>query len=208
MKSALMNLALDADFAYANTLSIASQSDRLNIYPRNDRNGWSAERFVTETYPTGDALNAMTHCDIALILPDDFLVKVDRASMAFGLEVRPPMVDHEFLELAASIPSELKIRSGESKWIFKEALAEKLPETILHRKKQGFEIPVDKWIRGPLADLLSDAIRPGGPCDGIFDVRFLHGVLDAHRSGRVLAGNLLWAILVFGQWKKHYAASS
>lgn len=206
LKSTLTNLALDAKMAYANTLSIACQRDRTSIFPHGGRNGWSVERFVTDTYPPCDDLKAMTLCDIAFVLPDDFLVKVDRASMAFGLEVRPPMVDHEFLELAASIPSEFKLRNGQSKWIFKQALARKLPKEILHRPKKGFEIPVDAWLRGPLAEQLADAIRTGGPCDGIFNVRVLKSVFESHRTGKSRAGNLLWAILVFGQWKQHNCA--
>jgi asparagine synthase (glutamine-hydrolysing) len=68
--------------------------------------------------------------------------------MAYGLEVRPPLVDHELLELAAQIPSEYKVRSGETKWIFKEAYRDQLPPAVTRRAKQGFEIPVDAWLRG------------------------------------------------------------
>jgi asparagine synthase (glutamine-hydrolysing) len=178
--------------------------DRERIYTGHNGHRSTSDRFVTETYTGEDDLQSMTQCDIALVLPDDFLVKVDRASMAFGLEVRPPLVDHEFLELAASIPSELKIRAGESKWIFKQAIRNKVPVEILDRKKQGFELPVDRWLRGPLQGQLAETIRPGGPCDGILDTHELARIFESHRLGRSRNGSLLWAVLVLGQWHRKY----
>jgi asparagine synthase (glutamine-hydrolysing) len=87
-------------------------------------NGHDPSRIIREAYqtaPSRDALSGMIAADLAMLLPDDFLVKVDRASMANGLEVRPPLLDHELLELAAGIPSEWKIHRGEAKWVLKEA---------------------------------------------------------------------------------------
>ena len=101
----------------------------------------------------------MIAADVATLLPDDFLVKVDRASMACGLEVRPPLLDHELLELAARIPSRCKVRDGETKWIFKQAFrGRRLPAAILGRPKQGFDIPVDAWLRGPLRPMFESAV--------------------------------------------------
>ena len=97
---------------------------------------------ATRRPPRTMPLAGMITADVATILPDDFLVKVDRASMAHGLEVRPPLVDHELLELAARIPSRWKVHHGQTKWILKQAARESLPESILRRRKQGFEIPI------------------------------------------------------------------
>ena len=201
LKSGLTNLSRDNDRAYANTMSITDQAQRQRLFPASGINGDSAERFVTDAYPAGeDDLRSMTGCDIALVLPDDFLVKVDRASMAVGLEVRPPMVDHEFLEMAASIPSEFKIREGQSKWIFKQAVRDRLPTEILNRKKQGFEIPVDAWMRGPLREPLAETLDVNGPLAGLLDTQELARLLESHRRGTGRHGQLLWALMVLGEW--------
>src|SRR5207244_808902 len=107
-------------------------------------------------------LNGMLSADIAVVLPDDFLVKVDRASMANGLEVRPPLLDHELLELAARIPADCKVHKGEMKWIFKRAVEARLPEDVVRRPKQGFEMPIDAWLRGPLRPVFEDAVLASG----------------------------------------------
>src|SRR5439155_18830628 len=88
------------------------------------------------TAPADDDLAGMLAADVATLLPDDYLVKVDRASMAFGLEVRPPLLDHELLELAARIPSRWKVHGGETKWVFKQAFRDRLPADLLARPKQ------------------------------------------------------------------------
>ena len=108
--------------------------------------------------PANDPLGGMIAADVETLLPDDFLTKVDRASMACGLEVRPPLVDHEFLELAARIPSRFKIRHGQTKWIFKQLARRRLPAEILDRPKQGFEVPVDEWLRGPLRQMFEASV--------------------------------------------------
>src|SRR5205085_10331070 len=124
-------------------------------------NGHRPEALVCAGYataPAGDALAGMIAADVSSMLPDDYLVKVDRASMAVGLEVRPPLLDHELLELSARIPSDLKIRGGDTKWIFKQACGDLLPRELLTRRKQGFEIPVDAWLRGPLNAMFRDVV--------------------------------------------------
>src|SRR5205823_13805353 len=107
-------------------------------------------------------LDGMLSADIAVVLPDDFLVKVDRASMANGLEVRPPLLDHELLELAARIPAGYKVHKGETKWIFKRAVEARLPADVVRRPKQGFEMPIDTWLRGPLRPVFEDAVLAPG----------------------------------------------
>ncbi len=129
-KTALSNLALDAGPAYANTLTLCRQPLRRRLMAPDlaaGLNGHRPERLIWESYataPAGDALAGMIAADVGVVLPDDFLVKVDRASMAHGLEVRPPLVDHELLELAARIPSRWKVQGGQTKWILKQAYRE------------------------------------------------------------------------------------
>jgi asparagine synthase (glutamine-hydrolysing) len=171
-------------------------------------NGHDPRRVVREGYaaaPAGDALAGMIAADVAVVLPDDFLVKVDRASMAHGLEVRPPLLDHELLELAARIPSALKVRGGETKWVFKQACRDLLPDTILRRPKHGFEVPVDAWLRGPLRPVFEDAVlAPGARVAGLVDQGRARWLYDAHRSGASRQGATLWSLLVLARWAERY----
>ncbi|MEX2317845.1 MAG: asparagine synthase (glutamine-hydrolyzing) [Pirellulales bacterium] len=213
LKSALTNLSLDDSFAYANTISVCRAPLRRSLLHPNVRgqlNGHCPESQVVNAFepPSGDPLRGMIASDIAMLLPDDFLTKVDRASMAVGLEVRPPLVDHEFLELSARIPSSLKVRGGETKWLFKQMCDGWLPDEVVHRPKQGFDIPVDDWLRGPLRDVFeANVLSRSAKVSQLIDQSNVRRVYDAHlrRSGRY--GNTLWAILVLGAWAERYLNS-
>jgi asparagine synthase (glutamine-hydrolysing) len=138
--------------------------------------------------------------DIKTYLTDDILTKVDRASMAVSLEVRAPMLDHKFMECVASIPSNLKLRNGVGKYIFKKALEPKLPEEVLYRSKQGFAIPLDQWFRRELKDMARSVIleKP----DGILDPVFLKKIWNQHQNGTYDRSALLWATLMFRKWQQ------
>jgi asparagine synthase (glutamine-hydrolysing) len=147
----------------------------------------------------------MIASDVATLLPDDYLVKVDRASMAHGLEVRPPLLDHELLELAAHIPSAWKIRQGESKWIFKQAYRQRLPADILQRRKQGFEMPIDGWLRGPLRDMFESAVLDGKARVGsLVDQTMVRKLYQAHLRATGRHGAVLWMLLVLARWADRY----
>ena len=129
-------------------------------------NGHRPERAIWEHHATArfdDPLGGMIAADVATFLPDDYLVKVDRASMAHGVEVRPLLVDHEVMELAARTPSRWKIARGETKWILKQTFQDHLPSGVLGRPKQGFEIPIDAWLRGPLRPCLNPPFSTRAP---------------------------------------------
>ena len=149
----------------------------------------------------------MIAADVNTLLPDDFLVKVDRASMACGLEVRPPLVDHEFLELSAGMPSSLKVHRGETKWVLKQAYADDLPPGITTRAKHGFEIPVNQWLRGPLRQIVESAVLvTGGSLEGLVDVRAARTAYRQHLTGSGLHGSTLWTLLVLARWVERYGA--
>jgi asparagine synthase (glutamine-hydrolysing) len=213
MKTALTNLSLDDARAYANTISVCRPPlRRALLHPdvRGQLNGHCPENRVTRAFGqhAGDPLRGMIASDVAMLLPDDFLTKVDRASMAVGLEVRPPLVDHEFLELSARIPSNLKVRHGETKWLFKQMCDGWLPDAVVHRPKQGFDIPIDDWLRGPLRNVFeANVLSPSGKVGELIDQAQVRRTYDAHlrRTGR--HGNVLWALLVLGTWAERYIAS-
>jgi asparagine synthase (glutamine-hydrolysing) len=210
-KSLLTNLSLPAGEAYANTLSVARRPWRRTLLAdgvRAELNGHNSGQSIAaafDTAPADDALAAMIAADIAVVLPDDFLTKVDRASMSCGLEVRPPLVDHELLDLTAQIPSEFKVRDGTGKWIFKEVYRERLPDSVCSRRKQGFEIPVDEWLRGPLRETFESAVlSPNSHVANLIDQQTVGQLYRSHlnRTGR--HGAVLWSLMVLGRWADAY----
>jgi asparagine synthase (glutamine-hydrolysing) len=210
-KTALTNLSLDPQHAYANTVTLCRlplrrQLLRHEVVARLQDN--RPEDYVVGHYDEGqpdDPLAAMICADVHLLLPDDFLTKVDRASMSCGLEVRPPLVDHELLELAAQVPSNLKLRDGETKWIFKRLFRDRLPEEVSQRPKQGFEIPIDLWLRGPLQEVFESAVlRRGAPVADWIDQSVVRRLYGAHQRHIGRHGNVLWALLVLALWCQEY----
>ncbi len=210
-KTLLTNLSLDAGPAYANTLALCRPPLRRGLMApdmASGLNGFSPERLLRETYetaPEGDALAGMIAADVAVVLPDDFLVKVDRASMANGLEVRPPLLDHELLELAARIPSKWKVHGGETKWVFKQAYRRTLPAAVTDRPKQGFEMPIDVWFRGPLRERFeATVLASGARAADLVNQDAARKLYRAHLAGTGRHGNLLWGLLVLGAWADRY----
>jgi asparagine synthase (glutamine-hydrolysing) len=151
---------------------------------------------------TDDPLSRIQYVDIKTYLPDDILAKVDRASMAVSLEVRAPLLDHQLMETVAQIPSSLKLRGRIGKYIFKRAMAPILPDDILHRRKQGFAIPLGRWFRQELREVTEETLF--GSTDGILDSTFLKKIWDQHQSGRYDRSAHLWAVLMFRKWKESF----
>ena len=214
-KTALTNLSLDAASAYANTLARCRQPLRRQLLDADvvaELDGHRSEEAVRSTFAAtaaGDALAAMIAADVAIVLPDDFLVKVDRASMACGLEVRPPLVDHELFEMAARIPSELKTRAGQGKWIFKQAFRDSLPPAVVSRRKRGFDAPIDNWLRGPLKELFhSTVLDSRGSVSNLIDQTTAGKLYRSHalRVGR--HGDVLWSLLVLAHWAERFLSAT
>jgi asparagine synthase (glutamine-hydrolysing) len=138
-------------------------------------------------------------------LPDDILYKTDRMSMAHSLEVRPPFLDHRIVEFAATLPALLKIRGGTQKFVLRELMRGKLPETVVNRKKTGFDIPTHDWFRGVLRGLLLETVTPEAiAATGIFDGRAIEGLIRDHMERRINAGYHLWGLLTLFLWMKRW----
>jgi asparagine synthase (glutamine-hydrolysing) len=212
-RTLLTNLSLGGAAAYANTVTLCRLPLRrrlLNPDLAGSLNGHSPGRPLEADYataPAGDALGGMLAADVGTILPDDFLVKVDRASMAHGLEVRPPLLDHELMELAARIPSVWKVHRGKTKWVFKEAYRHLLSDALIDRPKHGFEVPVNAWLRGPLRETFESAVLdPGARVADLVDQSAARSLYRSHLSGLGRHGAVLWSLLVLACWAERYLA--
>ena len=122
--------------------------------------------------------------------------------MGNSLEVRVPFLDVDLVQFAFSIPSSLKFKDGDGKYIFKKALEPILPSDILYRPKQGFAVPLDRWFRNELRDMAHEAIF-NAP-DGILDQAYLGTLWHQHQAGRFNRARYLWAVLMFRKWKEMF----
>ncbi len=156
--------------------------------------------------PAGaDPLSQALYYEATAKLSGDMLVKVDRMSMAASLEVRSPMLDHEFADVAATVPHEWKIREGQGKHILVRALGDRLPPELLNRPKMGFALPLNQWLRGPLREMLWDHLTgPRFLARGIVSPEFLHHMLEEHQNGRRDNTTWLWALLVLEMWFRDF----
>lgn len=202
-KATLQDLALSGAEAYAASVGVTGPAQRRRLYSADFAarlQGHRAEdRFVRaiETAPAADGLAAAQYADLKIWLPGDILTKVDRTSMAVGLEAREPLLDHRLVEFAASLPLDQRVRRGSGKWLMKRAMRRYLPEEILHRRKQGFVTPISAWFRGPLAAEADRIVASRALAEtGWFDRAAIARVVDEHRSGRVEHGRLLWQLLM------------
>ncbi len=152
-----------------------------------------------------DFVDATLCADIQMYLPDDLLVKVDIASMAHSLEARSPMVDHRFMEFAASIPSSFKLRGRTKKYILKRAVRPLLPAAVIDRPKMGFGVPIRRWFQEELRDLAYDTILGKRSLErGLFRRPYLQRLLDEHMSGAAGWHPQLWCLLMLELWFQRF----
>ena len=134
-------------------------------------------------------------------LPDGILVKVDRASMSVGLEVRSPLLDHRLIEFAWRLPDDYKLRGDQGKWLLRQLFERHLPAALADRPKQGFSVPISDWLRGPLRGWTEDLIEPGRlSMEGFLDADYVQQKWREHRDGTRNWGPFLWSILMFQAW--------
>jgi asparagine synthase (glutamine-hydrolysing) len=143
----------------------------------------------------------MMLADLLSYLPDDILVKVDRASMSASLEARAPLLDHRVVEFAWRLPLDQKIRGGEGKWLLRRVLERHVPREITDRPKQGFGVPIDEWLRGPLRGWAEDLLsRQKLAREGFLDPTPVQVALRDHLNGRRNLQYQLWTVLMFESW--------
>jgi len=155
--------------------------------------------------PSIGGVNRFIALDQLNYLPDDILYKCDRMSMAHSLEVRPPFLDHRIVEFAARLPENLKVHGSKLKYVLRELMRDKLPPSILTRKKQGFDIPTHDWLRTRLKPLLLDTVtKKSVEATGLMRWPAVERIISAHLSRQANYGYHLWGLLMLFLWIKQW----
>lgn len=152
-----------------------------------------------------DPSDRLRYLDLLNFLPGDILTKVDRATMAVGLEARSPLLDHRLLELSWRIPVATHLHCGQSKWLLRTLVQRHIPKRLIERPKTGFGVPIDTWLRGPLRDWAEELLDPVALADaGLVRPEDVREVWQRHLSGQINAQYALWTVLMYQSW---YAAN-
>ncbi len=190
--------------AYFHSMSLIRDPERSRLYSdsfRAELGGYSAidvfNRHAARA-GTDDPLGLIQYIDLHTYLVGDINTKVDRASMAHSLEVREPLMDHPLVEWLATLPSTLKLKRGEGKYLLKKAMEPYLPRDIMYRPKMGFAVPLARWFRGPLRQRVRDSLLDGRIAEsGLFNPQAIRQMVEQHESGRRDHSTPLWTLLMY-----------
>ena len=203
-KATFQSLARSPLEGYAHSVGILADDLRARLFTPGLRAALSGYRAVDafrpyfDAAPTTDPLSRIQYLDLKSYLVGDILTKVDRASMAHSLEVRVPILDHQVVEWIARLPSSLKLKGREGKYLFKRALEPLLPRAVLYRPKQGFAVPIERWFRDELAEpVRATLLGPRLAQCGYFEPRFLARVVREHQAGLRNFTPLIWSLFMF-----------
>ncbi|MBK8992661.1 MAG: amidotransferase 1, exosortase A system-associated [Gammaproteobacteria bacterium] len=208
-KTTFQALARDSVEGYFHNFSILTDGLRGQLYSESFKRELAGYRAIevfkryAANAPAEDPLSLVQYLDMKTYLVGDILTKVDRASMAHALEVRVPILDHEFMEWGSSLPHDVKLKGQTGKYIFKKALEPHLPNDVLYRPKMGFAVPLAQWFRGPLKQRVKDSLLGAAMADsGLFDMGFVGQLVEEHQSGRRDHSAALWSLLMFESFQR------
>ena len=203
-KSTFEALAKNSVDAYFNTVSVLRDPMRQKLFSQRFKSklgGYNAVQVMhghAKRAPTDDPLGLVQYLDMHTYLVGDINTKVDRASMAHSLEVREPLMDHPLVEWASGLPTNLKIRNKETKYLLKKAMQSHVPNDVMYRPKMGFSVPLAAWFRGPLRERVREAmLSPGLLETGFFNQAYLRELVHQHQSGARDYSAPLWTLLMF-----------
>lgn len=211
-KNYLANIALEPLERYLDSVSAFTQLARESLYSADFRRQLITPDYVAREFErlaahvnTGEPLDRLLYIDSKTYLTADIMAKVDRTSMATSLETRAPLLDHELIDYVVRIPASLKLRGMETKHIMKEAVRPFVPPEILHRKKQGFGVPLVKWINHELRDDLHDALTSEkSRARGLFKRDYIDVLFAEHQRGRRDHSTQLWTLYMLELWHRRY----
>jgi len=201
--------------AYFHSVSLMRGPMREQLFSaefKRQRGGYGA-REVFDRHAaqagTDDPLALIQYLDLKTYLVGDINTKVDRASMAHSLEVREPLMDHKLVEWLATLPSNLKVRGREGKFLLKKAMEPHLPQDVLYRPKMGFAVPLERWFRGPLKQRVRDAVLGERLAStGWFNRPYLEHLVSAHQAGTRDYSSPLWTLLMFEAFLRNVVDTS
>ena len=196
---------------YMNWIQIFGEAQRTALYREDfieqlpNRDPVSFLESAWKKSGNRDVVARASMSDLQTYLPCDLMTKVDIASMAHSLEVRQPLLDYRLVELAASLPTELKFRRGQGKLLLRDAFRDLLPEAIWHRKKMGFGVPIAEWFKGPLKAITeSTLLSPDARCHAYFRREALEQLVKEHMTGRNNQGYRLWNLFILEHWLRRW----
>jgi asparagine synthase (glutamine-hydrolysing) len=216
VKKGLESLCVvSSDVRRLNWTSVFSPELKTRLYTDQLQRCLSGWNPLTPFYPhfsdwRGEAsLNQWLYVDTKVWLPDDLLMKVDKMSMAASIEARVPYLDHELVEFAAAIPSRLKLKGFVSKYVLKKATSGILPESVIKRKKHGFNLPLDRWFRNELGDFVSEILfDPISMGRGYFEPKGVRWLVEEHLRGANDYSRQMYVLLVLELWHRTFCDTS
>jgi asparagine synthase (glutamine-hydrolysing) len=207
------NVALNPLDRYLEEVSVFTSLNRPSLYAGEFRRRLGGGRGNASALFLGHAeraagagpLASLLYLDSKTYLPGDILTKVDRMSMAASLEARVPLLDHKLIEFVARIPASLKMRGSETKHVFKRAVRGLVPDEILDRPKQGFGVPIQRWINDELRERVRGTLsEPRTLGRGYFEPAYVRRLIDEHARGRRDHSTSLWALFMFELWHRTF----
>ncbi len=212
-KNFLFNISLDAAGRYIDSISHFNGPRKRKLYSdemTTRMNGTFARgeklyREIASSIESDDQTEKLLYLDSKTYLPSDILTKVDRMSMASSLEARSPLLDHHLIDYVTRIPMSMKLKGGETKYIFKKAISGFVPQEILRREKQGFGVPIGDWINLQLRDrIIGDLSDQRSISRGYFDPKYVNLLVDEHSRGRRDHSHVLWTLWMLELWHRRY----
>jgi asparagine synthase (glutamine-hydrolysing) len=204
-KGFVASAEMDADERYRSYVRVLTRETVASLLLAGAPSGDDALAAAFAQAGRDDDLNRMFGVDAETQLPDDLLLLTDKMSMAVSLECRVPLLDHELVEMAASIPGELKVKGGTLKYLMKKALAPTLPDDILHRAKRGFGTPMGAWLKKELLAVVRELLSPQVvQARGLFDARAVSALVADHEANRSDGTDALLALLNLEVWSRIY----